>query len=143
MANDPPATGSKLASDAAKAMNEVRKGALETSDSVTAASGDIAGDLRQLKTDLARLTETVTAIASNRGARAASRVGDGVRSVTDTFSATASDAYTAGSDIASSARHHASSFAGDVEKTVRRNPLGAVLASMVLGMVVGMLSRSR
>lgn len=135
--------GEELRSAASKAGDDLRKGVSEIGASVQAASGDIAADLRMLKEDIARLTETVASIASNRGQQAASRVTDGLRGVTEGVSETASSAYAASAEIASAAKTHAKSFAGDVEDTVRRNPLGTVLAALGLGMLVGMMSRSR
>jgi prophage DNA circulation protein len=106
-------------------------------------ASDVSADIKALKADIARLSETVAAIAAARGADAASRLGKGVRSVTDGVGATASNVYDAGSDIASSARQHAASFADDIEATVRRNPLGTLIATLGLGMILGMMSRSR
>ena len=143
LGNSAAKAGEELRSAAGKAGDDLRKGASEIGASVEAASGDIAADLRMLKEDIARLTETVAAIASNRGQQAASRVTDGLRGVTDGVTETASNAYAAGAEIASAAKAHATSFAGDVEDTVRRNPLGTVLAALGLGILVGMMSRSR
>jgi hypothetical protein len=96
-----------------------------------------------LKDDIARLRETVASIAAARGADAATRVSHGMRAVTDSFGSTASTVYDAGSEIATSARQHAASFASDVEATVRRNPMGTLLGTFALGMILGMMSRGR
>lgn len=147
-ANDPtspdtPNVGETIANEASKAKADLRKGADEIGASLNAASSDISADLQRLREDLSRLSETVAGIAGERGAAAASRVTDGVRSVKDSVYATANDAYSAGADIAGSAKAHASDFASDVEATVRRNPLGTVLAALGVGLIVGMMSRSR
>jgi hypothetical protein len=60
----------------------------------------------------------------------------GVRGITD-------NVYNAGSDVAHSARRHAVSFVNDIEATVRRNPQGAVVATLGLGIIIGMMLRSR
>ncbi|GHE47711.1 hypothetical protein GCM10019059_03050 [Camelimonas fluminis] len=125
------------------ATDEVKKGAAEIRQAADQARDDIADDLRQLREDIARLSETVTAIAASRGSAAASAVGDSVRAMKDNVFATAADACSAGADIAGSARQHAASFAGDVEDTVRRNPLGAILTSLGVGVLIGLMTRSR
>lgn len=126
----------KLADEVAGGVDEVRLAAADAGD-------DIADDLRQLREDIARLSETVAAIASTRGSAAASAVSDGVRAVKDNVFATAADACSAGADIVGSARNHAASFSSDVEDTVRRNPLGAILTSLGVGILIGVMSRRR
>ncbi|GGC62263.1 DUF883 family protein [Chelatococcus reniformis] len=140
---DSPSVGETIANEAGKAKAELRKGAEEIGASLDAANGDISADLQRLREDLSRLSETVSGIAGERGAAAASRVTDGVRSVKESVYTTANDAYSAGADIASSAKTHAGDFASDVEDTVRRNPIGTVLAALGVGLIVGMMSRGR
>lgn len=135
--------GDIASAQAEKAVDEVKKGAEEIRAAAGDAADDVSDDLRQLREDIAKLSETVALIATSRGSAAASAVSEGVRAVRDNVYATAADAGRAGADIAGSAKQHATSFACDVEDTVRRNPLGAVLTSLGVGILIGMMSRSR
>lgn len=100
-------------------------------------------DLNKLRRDIASLTETVTYLASqvsdqaakavrNMGQRVASQVGIAASGVVDT-----------GSELASSARDQTKTLASELESMARRNPLGMVAGALLVGIVIGMLSRGR
>ena len=99
--------------------------------------------LSQLSRDVASLKNTFALFASqvggeaaaavrNMGEAAASQVGDAAGGVADS-----------GSDIASSAKQHAKTFASELEATARRNPLGTIAGTLMVGVIIGMMSRGR
>jgi hypothetical protein len=48
-----------------------------------------------------------------------------------------------GSDLATSAKQHAKTFASELEATARRNPLGTIAGTLVVGVIIGMMTRGR
>jgi ElaB/YqjD/DUF883 family membrane-anchored ribosome-binding protein len=99
--------------------------------------------LSQLSRDVASLKDTFALLASQASGEAtktmrnmseavASQVGDAAGGVADT-----------GSDLANSARQHVKTFASELEAMARRNPLGTIAGTLVVGIIVGMMSRGR
>jgi ElaB/YqjD/DUF883 family membrane-anchored ribosome-binding protein len=99
--------------------------------------------LSQLSRDVASLKDTFALFASqvggeaaaavrNMGEAAASQVGDAAGGVVDS-----------GSDIASSAKQHAKTFTSELEAMARRNPLGTIAGTLMVGVIIGMMSRGR
>ena len=113
------------------------------SDADDVRSDSFGETLSQLSRDVASLKETFALLASQAGGEAAktmrnmsdavaSQVGDAASGVADT-----------GSDLASSAKQHAKTFASELEAMARRNPLGTIAGTLVVGVIVGMMSRGR
>jgi hypothetical protein len=46
-------------------------------------------------------------------------------------------------EFATSARQHAKTFASEPEAMARRNPLGTIAGTLVVGVIVGMMTRGR
>jgi len=99
--------------------------------------------LSQLSRDVASLKNTFALLASQAGGEAAktmrnmsdavaSQVGDAASRVADTSS-----------DLATSARQHAKTFASELEAMARRNPLGTIAGTLLVGVIVGMMTRGR
>ena len=102
-----------------------------------------AETLSQLSREIASLKDTFALLASQTGGEAAkkmrnmsealaSQVGDAAGGVADT-----------GSDLATSAKQHAKTFASELEAMARRNPLGTIAGTLVVGVIVGMMTRGR
>src|SRR5262249_50067528 len=95
-------------------------------------STDLNTDLAALRADLARLTDTVAAIlrtqADTTGATVRGAVGDARDQL---------------SQAASNAQDTAFGAAADLERRIERNPLAAVLIAAGIGIVLGMMSKSR
>jgi hypothetical protein len=49
----------------------------------------------------------------------------------------------ADSELVSSAKEHAKTFASELEGMARRNPLGTIVGALVVGVVIGMISHGR
>jgi ElaB/YqjD/DUF883 family membrane-anchored ribosome-binding protein len=65
------------------------------------------------------------------------------QTVTSQVGGATSGAIDVGSELASSAKQHAKSFASELEGMARRNPLGTIAGALVVGIVIGMMSRGR
>ena len=60
-----------------------------------------------------------------------------------TLPSAASSLAESGSDMASAATDQAKSFASELEGMGRRNPLGAMAAALLVGVMIGVISRGR
>jgi ElaB/YqjD/DUF883 family membrane-anchored ribosome-binding protein len=100
-------------------------------------------DLHDLRRDIASLTETVTYLASQVSDQAAKTVRNMSQMVASQVGGAASGVVDTGSELASSARDHAKTFASELEGMARRNPLGTIAGALLVGVVIGMISRGR
>jgi len=104
----------------------------------------------QLSRDIASVKDSLALLASQVGGEAAKAVRSvsqsvtsQVGSVTSQVGDAASGAAGTGADLAASAKEHVKTFASELEATARRNPLGTIAATLVVGIVIGMMSRGR
>ena len=105
---------------------------------------DILGEtLSQLSRDVASLKDTFSLLVSQAGGEAAKKMRNMGEAVASQVSDTASGVKDTGSDLASSAKQHATTFASELEAMARRNPLGTIAGTLVVGVIVGMMSRGR
>jgi hypothetical protein len=116
--------------------NAVDQGKADIAFSVDAARVSFDEDFRKLKADLAGLQETMTRFASGAGGAAAITV----KNVGHTV---ASHAGSAAGELAGSATDQIKTFASELEGMARRNPLRALAGTLALGVLVGMMTRSR
>jgi ElaB/YqjD/DUF883 family membrane-anchored ribosome-binding protein len=92
-------------------------------------------DLDGLRKDLNSLKDTVSKFVSQAGdvsSSVATKVGNAASSLAES-----------GSDMASAATDQAKSFASELEGMGRRNPLGAMAAALLVGVMIGVISRGR
>ena len=99
--------------------------------------------LSQLSRDMASLKNTVALLASQAGGEAAKTMRNMSDAVASQVGDTASGVADAGSDLATSAKEHAKTFASELEAMARRNPLGTIAGTLVVGVIVGMMTRRR
>ena len=105
---------------------------------------DILGEtLSQLSRDVASLKDTFSLLVSQAGGEAAKKMRNMGEAVASQVSDTASGVADTGSDLASSAKRHATTLASELEAMARRNPLGTIAGSLLVGVIVGMMSRGR
>ena len=105
---------------------------------------DILGEtLSQLSRDVASLKDTFSLLVSQAGGEAAKKMRNMGEAVASQVSDTASGVADTGSDLASSAKRHATTLASELEAMARRNPLGTIAGSLLVGVIVGMISRGR
>ena len=95
-------------------------------------SSELVADLAALRADIARLSDTVAAMARTQ----ADAVGAAMKGAVG-------DARDQLSQAASNAQDSALGAAADIERRIERNPLTAVLIAAGIGMALGMMSKSR
>lgn len=93
-------------------------------------SQDIAADLASLRDDIAKLTASVSELVRAEAT-----------ATTNTVLGAVNDARQKFSERASEAQDRLSGAGSDVEATIKRNPLMAVLVAMAAGVLIGLLSR--
>ncbi|HEY8031607.1 MAG TPA: hypothetical protein VIF02_04280 [Methylocella sp.] len=96
------------------------------------ASQDFAADLAALRGDVAKLTSSLSEIIRTQTAATANTVFDAADNARQKIS-----------DTASKAQDRVAGASTDLEATIERNPLSAVLIAMVAGILIGLLSRGR
>lgn len=99
---------------------------------VEEASQDFTADLAALRDDVTKLTLSVSEFVRTQTAATTSTVFDAVDNARKKIS-----------DTASTAQDRVAGASTDLEETIERNPLLAVLIAMVVGIFVGFLSRGR
>jgi hypothetical protein len=78
--------------------------------------------------------------AGGQAARTARNVG---QTVASQVGSTASGLAHTSADMASSANEQFKTFAADLERIARKNPLGALAGALALGIVIGLIARGR
>ena len=94
--------------------------------------GDVTADLAAIREDVARLAETISKLLQRQTEAAGAGVSEAVGDAKDKIANTAGEA-----------RDRARSASGEIEASIERNPLTAVLIAFGVGMWLGMMSRSR
>jgi ElaB/YqjD/DUF883 family membrane-anchored ribosome-binding protein len=100
-------------------------------------------DLNKLRRDMASLSETIAYLASQVSDQAAKTVRNMSQMVASQVGGAASGVADTGSELASSARNQVKTFASELEGMARRNPLGTVAGALLVGVIIGMISRGR
>ena len=99
--------------------------------------------LNDLRRDMAKLTDTLARFASQAGGDAAQTVRTLSQTLASQVGHAAGGVADAGSELASSAKEHAKTFASELEGMARRNPLGTIAGALLVGVIIGMMSRGR
>jgi ElaB/YqjD/DUF883 family membrane-anchored ribosome-binding protein len=101
-----------------------------TGSSGRSTTGDINADLNNLRSDFNSLKDTVSDYISKTGSDAL-----------DSAKKTTSDVASKASDFASAASDQAKTFASELERMGRNNPLGAIAGAVLVGVVIGLIGR--
>jgi ElaB/YqjD/DUF883 family membrane-anchored ribosome-binding protein len=101
-----------------------------TGSSGRTTTGDINADLNTLRSDFNTLKDTVTDYIAGAGSDAL-----------DSAKKTTSDVANKASDLASAATEQAKTFASELERMGRNNPLGAIAGAVLVGVVIGLIGR--
>jgi ElaB/YqjD/DUF883 family membrane-anchored ribosome-binding protein len=108
------------------------------------AASDILSDpLNKQRADVSSLKDTIARLIAQAGGDTAATMRNVGQSVASQVGSAASGAAEAGSDLAASAKEQAKTFAAELEGMARRNPLGALAGALLVGVVIGMMSRGR
>jgi ElaB/YqjD/DUF883 family membrane-anchored ribosome-binding protein len=123
-------------SSAKEGANDAVNRGKEAIASVASSLADNASsDLEGLRKELNSLKETVSKFVSQAGdmsASVATKVGNAASGVAES-----------GANLASTATDQAKSFASELENMGRRNPLGAMAAAVLIGVLIGVIGRGR
>lgn len=117
--------------EAGEAFERGRSGIAQTAGK---AGEDLSADVARLREDIAAIQGTLSKFASQAG-------GEALKSAQQMGSAMASHVGEAASEVATAAKEQAKTFASEIETMTRRNPLGAIGATLLVGVVIGMMSR--
>src|SRR5262245_30060427 len=99
--------------------------------------------MTRLQREVASLKDTFARLASQVSGEAAKTVRNVGQTVASQAGTVAGGVADAGSELASSAKEHAKTVVSELEAMARRNPLGTIAGALVVGVVIGMLSRGR
>jgi ElaB/YqjD/DUF883 family membrane-anchored ribosome-binding protein len=94
--------------------------------------GTLSAGLDSLRDDIARLTDAVSDLVQKEAENARSRVRDAVGGAKTQFSGTAT-----------AAQQRVRSASADLEASIGRNPMAAVMLALGLGVALGIMSRWR
>ncbi|GGH26891.1 hypothetical protein GCM10007036_35040 [Alsobacter metallidurans] len=103
---------------------------------------DVRDDLAAVRNDLARLADTVSNMVAGRGGVARNARG-AVDQARDKVYARANDLGKAGGMLADEARDRLNRANRQIENRIEHNPIRAVLIAAGVGLVLGLMSRSR
>jgi len=96
------------------------------------AAADFTADFAALRHDVARLAETMSELVRHQAQAAGVRVSEAVGDARDKIASTAADT-----------QKRVGAASGEIEASIERNPLTAVLIAFGIGMSLGMMSRWR
>jgi ElaB/YqjD/DUF883 family membrane-anchored ribosome-binding protein len=99
--------------------------------------------LAELRREFANLKDHVARFAAQAGGEAAKSIRGVGQNVAAQVGGAASNATDTGADLISSATEQAKTFAAELEGMARRNPLGTIAGAVLVGVVIGMMSRGR
>jgi ElaB/YqjD/DUF883 family membrane-anchored ribosome-binding protein len=92
--------------------------------------------------DAASWKDSVAGVASQAG-EAAKAIRGMSQTVASQVGTAASGLADTSSELATSAKEHAKTFASELEGMARRNPLGTIAGALLVGVVIGMMFRGR
>jgi ElaB/YqjD/DUF883 family membrane-anchored ribosome-binding protein len=104
---------------------------------------DLGATLSQLSRDVASLKDTFARLASQASGEAAKTMRNMSEAVASQVGDVAGGVADTSSDLAASATQNVKTFASELEALARRNPLGTIAGALVVGVIVGMMSRGR
>jgi hypothetical protein len=103
----------------------------------------VGDPISQLSRDVANLKDTLGRLVSQVGDRGVKAVQGMRQSVASQVGSAATGMAGTGSDLVSTATGHAKTLASELEDMARRNPLGTIVGALLVGAVLGMMSRGR
>jgi ElaB/YqjD/DUF883 family membrane-anchored ribosome-binding protein len=100
-------------------------------------------EINKLRGDVASLKDTIARLASQLSSEAGKTVCGLTQTAAAHVGSAASGVADAGSELASSAKERAKTLTSELEGMARRNPLGTIAGALLVGVIIGMISRSR
>jgi len=99
----------------------------------------LSAEMSNLRRDVASLKDTFARLASQAGGEVAKTVRGMSQTVASQVGSTTSGVTDAGSELASAAK----TLASELEGMAGRNPLGTIAGALLVGVIIGMMSRGR
>jgi len=121
----------------------LERGRANIADAAGTVGRDVAGDARTLHADVAKLQATLATFASEIGKQTGQTAQTLGSTVANQVGSVASEVAQSGADLAASATAQAKTFASELETMARKNPLGTLAVTLLVGVVMGMMSRGR
>ena len=122
---------------------ETSEGSIPVRTEPSGPANGLSETMGQLNRDVGSLKDSFTRLASQLGDVGTKTVRNVSQTVTSQVGTAAGGLMDAGSDLASSASEHAKTFASELESMARRNPLGTIAGALLVGVIIGMMSRGR
>jgi ElaB/YqjD/DUF883 family membrane-anchored ribosome-binding protein len=112
-------------------------------DSAYAAGDSLNDDVAKLREDMAAIQKTLAKFASEAGGEAMKTARNVGSAVSSQMGDVAQQVGETASEYASAATQQVKTFASEMETMARKNPLGTIGATLVVGVLIGMMSRGR
>jgi len=116
-----------------------------TKEAVSAAASggtaDAAADIERLRADFNNLKDTVSKLVSQVSAETTKGVREISQAAAREVSKAAASMAEGGANIAASTTERAKTVASELENVGRRNPLGAMAAALLVGVLFGLMGR--
>jgi ElaB/YqjD/DUF883 family membrane-anchored ribosome-binding protein len=116
--------------------NEFDRGQSKLGQAADAAKDDLSQELRKMRDEMSTMQKIITGFASNAGS-------DAKRMAQNIGATVASQVGDIAGDVASGARDQAKTFAAELEGMARRSPLSTIGGALLIGVVIGLVSRGR
>ena len=100
-------------------------------------------DLDSLRGQVTDLQNAIAKLISDAGNMAVKSAKEATSDVASQVGAAASNIADKSSEMAQAASEQAKTFASELEKVARANPLGALAGALLVGVVIGLIGRSR
>ena len=101
---------------------------------------DVAFDLAQLRADFGRLSDSVATLVKSQAGSAAGSIRSAVADASDALVGKAADLGQSAVQISNGAQQSLRAASGDLETSIERNPLTAVVIAAGIGVVIGMVT---
>ena len=100
-------------------------------------------DLDSLRRQVTDLQNAMAKLISDAGNMAVKSAKEATNDVASQVGAAASNIADKSSEMAQAASEQAKTFASEMEKMARANPLGSLAGALLVGVVIGLIGRSR
>lgn len=100
-------------------------------------------DLDSLRRQVTDLQNAMAKLISDAGNMAVKSAKEATSDVASQVGAAASNIADKSSEMAQAASEQAKTFASELEKVARANPLGSLAGALLVGVVIGLIGRSR
>jgi ElaB/YqjD/DUF883 family membrane-anchored ribosome-binding protein len=121
----------------------IGRGGAGIAQAAQGASENLASDVGKLRADIASMQQTLSKFLSQAGGEAAKSARDVGQAVASQVSSATGGLVDASAEMASQAKDQMKTFASELETMARKNPLGTLAATLVAGVVIGMMTRGR